>query len=200
MDLNEKLQNLRKQKGLTQEELAEILHVSRTAISKWEAGRGYPNIVSLKAISKLFSVTIDELLSSDELLFLAEEDNKQKQNSISDLIFGLLDVFSCLLLFFPLFAQRQNGIIQEVSLLSLTSISTYLKVIYFIFVASITLSGILNLTLQNCNSHYWLKIKDKLSLALSIFGVLLFIVSSQIYSALFLFVFLIIKMSILIKK
>ena len=43
MEFNEKLQNLRKQKGLTQEELAEALCVSRTAISKWELGRGYPS-------------------------------------------------------------------------------------------------------------------------------------------------------------
>ena len=46
MEFNEKLQNLRKQKGLTQEELATALFVSRTAISKWESGRGYPNIES----------------------------------------------------------------------------------------------------------------------------------------------------------
>ena len=64
MEFNEKLQELRKNKGLTQEELAEALYVSRTAISKWESGRGYPNIDSLKEISKFFSVTIDELLMS----------------------------------------------------------------------------------------------------------------------------------------
>ena len=52
MELSEKLQELRKEKGLTQEELAEALFVSRTAISKWESGRGVPNIESLKAISK----------------------------------------------------------------------------------------------------------------------------------------------------
>ena len=79
MEFNEKLQELRKQKNLTQEELAEILYVSRTAISKWESGRGYPNIDSLKAISKFFSLSLDELLSSDELLTIAEEDNKQKE-------------------------------------------------------------------------------------------------------------------------
>ena len=62
MELSEKLQELRKEKGLTQEELAEALFVSRTAISKWESGRGVPNIESLKAISKFFSVSIDELL------------------------------------------------------------------------------------------------------------------------------------------
>ena len=83
MEFNEKLQSLRKSKGLTQEELAEVLYVSRTAISKWESGRGYPNIDSLKAISKFFGVTIDELLSGNELLTIAEEDSKQQIAYIS---------------------------------------------------------------------------------------------------------------------
>ena len=82
MELNKKIQELRKRKGLTQEELAEVLFVSRTAISKWESGRGYPNIESLKAISKFFGVTIDELLSGDELLTIAEKDTKQKEKHI----------------------------------------------------------------------------------------------------------------------
>ena len=50
MEFNEKLQKLRKEQNLTQEELAEKLFVSRTAISKWESGRGYPSIDSLKVI------------------------------------------------------------------------------------------------------------------------------------------------------
>jgi transcriptional regulator with XRE-family HTH domain len=61
MEFHEKLQELRKNKGLTQEELAKELYVSRTAISKWESGRGYPSIDSLKEISKFFSVSIDDL-------------------------------------------------------------------------------------------------------------------------------------------
>ena len=68
MEFNEKLRELRGRAGLTQEELAERLYVSRTAISKWESGRGYPNIESLKAIAKFFSVTLDELLSADEAI------------------------------------------------------------------------------------------------------------------------------------
>ena len=68
MEFHEKLQELRKARGLTQEELAEALYVSRAAVSKWESGRGYPGIDSLKAISKYFSITIDELLSGNELL------------------------------------------------------------------------------------------------------------------------------------
>ena len=82
MEFNEKLQVLRKQKGFTQEELAEILFVSRTAISKWESGRGYPNIDSLKSIAKSFGVTVDELLSGDELLTIAEEDGRNNPNLI----------------------------------------------------------------------------------------------------------------------
>ncbi|MBO5725703.1 MAG: helix-turn-helix transcriptional regulator, partial [Clostridia bacterium] len=60
MEFNEKLQELRKQKGLTQEELSIKLIVSSTAVSKWESGRGYPNIDSLKSIANLFSVTVDD--------------------------------------------------------------------------------------------------------------------------------------------
>ena len=51
MEFNKKLQELRKQKGFTQEELAELLFVSRTAVSKWESGRGYPNIDSIFVLS-----------------------------------------------------------------------------------------------------------------------------------------------------
>lgn len=51
MEFHEKLQELRKNKGMTQEELAKELFVSRTAISKWESGKGYPSIDSLKEIS-----------------------------------------------------------------------------------------------------------------------------------------------------
>ncbi|MBR3866783.1 MAG: helix-turn-helix transcriptional regulator, partial [Butyricicoccus sp.] len=113
MEFNEKLRELRKQKGLTQEELAASLYVSRTAVSKWESGRGYPNIESLKAIAKLFSVTVDELLSSGELLTLAEEDHKQIENHLRDRVFGLLDLSVVMFLFLPIFAQRTGGRIQE---------------------------------------------------------------------------------------
>lgn len=92
MEFNEKLQALRKQKGLTQEELADALYVSRTAVSKWESGRGYPSIDTLKDISAFFNITIDELLSGGELLNIAENDNKQKQNRFRAVVFGLLDV------------------------------------------------------------------------------------------------------------
>ena len=111
MDFSEKLQELRKQKSLTQEELAQKLYVSRTAVSKWESGRGYPNLDSLKDIAKFFSITIDELLSGNEILKIAENDIKRKQNSLLDLFFGLIDISALLLLFLPFFAEKINAFI-----------------------------------------------------------------------------------------
>ena len=199
MEFNEKLQELRKNKCLTQEELAEALYVSRTAISKWESGRGYPSIDSLKAIAKYFSVTIDELLSSNEVLNIAEEDNKQKEKHLKSLVFGLLDISVLMFFFLPFFGQDTNGVIQEVSLLSLNGIATYLKVVFFAVVISIAVYGILTITFQNSQKMFWEKSKDKISLILNVFAVLLFIISTQVYAGAFLFIFLIIKALMLIK-
>ena len=101
MEFCEKLQELRKSRGLTQEELAEQLYVSRTAISKWESGRGYPSIDSLKAIAKYFSVSVDDLLSGDTVLAIAEEDRARREKRSRTLVFGLLDCSAGLLLFLP---------------------------------------------------------------------------------------------------
>ena len=90
MEFNEKLQQLRKEKEWTQEQLAEELFVSRTAISKWESGKGYPNINSLKSISKLFSISIDDLLSGEELISLAADENCTNINKVYSLVFGTL--------------------------------------------------------------------------------------------------------------
>ena len=200
MEFNEKLQELRKQKGLTQEELAEILFVSRTAVSKWESGRGMPSIESLKAISKFFAVTLDDLLSSEELLVIAEDDYKQKEMYFQDMIYGLLDCSMSLLFLLPFFGQKVNGVIQEVSLLALTEISFYLKVLYLIVVIGMTVLGVLTLVLRNCNGVFWIQNKRKASLLVNSIGVFLFILSKQPYAAAFVFVFLIIKVLVSMKR
>ena len=68
MLLNEKLRMLRKEKNLTQEELAEQLNVSRQAITKWESGEGIPDVENLKQISTLFNVIIDDLVKEDKTI------------------------------------------------------------------------------------------------------------------------------------
>ena len=200
MEFHEKLQELRKQKGLTQEELAESLYVSRTAISKWESGRGYPNIDSLKAIAKFFSVTIDELLSGEEVLTIAEEDQKQKESILRDMVFGLLDLSVAMFFFVPFFGQKADGYVQAVSLLFLTEIVPYLKAAYFVMVIGMVAFGISTLVLQNYRGAFWVRNKSILSLLINTATVLLFIISSQPYAAAFVFMFLVIKVVMLIKK
>ena len=119
MEFGQKLQELRKSRGITQEELGKSLYVSRTAISKWESGRGYPNIDSLRAIAKFFCITVDELLSTDEVLSLAEQDNKQKSERMRDLVYGLLDVCAVMLIFLPFFAVQTEETVLSVSLIAL---------------------------------------------------------------------------------
>lgn len=199
MEFHEKLQELRKSRGMTQEELAEVLYVSRTAVSKWESGRGMPNIESLKAISKFFTVSLDDLLSGEELLVIAEDDHKQKELYIRDLVYGLLDCSMALLLWLPFFGQSADGAIQEVSLLTLTKIQLYLKISYFIVVVGMTVLGVLTLGLMNCNYVFWTQNKSKGSLLLNAMGVFLFIISQQPYAAVFALSFLIMKVLILIK-
>ena len=200
MEFNEKLQELRKQKGLTQEELAEALYVSRAAISKWESGRGYPNIDSLKEISRFFSVTIDDLLSGSEILTIAEEDQKQKNSLLLDLVFGLLDLSVSMFLFLPLFGQREHDTVYEVSLLALSNIAPYLMGAYITIIAGMILWGILTLALQNCNGKFWVNYKRRISFLLGGSGTLLFIVGMQPYAAALLFIFLCIKVLVFAKK
>lgn len=200
MEFHQKLQELRKQKGLTQEELAAALYVSRTAVSKWESGRGYPNIDSLKAIAAFFGVTVDTLLSGDQLLNIAEADNNKDRTRLTDLVFGLLDLSSLVFLFLPLFGQRVGDTICEVSLLALTEAPDYLRLAYFAAVIALCACGILTLAMQGCAAPRWVNLRRYLSLGLNAGGVLLFIISSQVYAAAFLFIFLTVKALMLLKK
>ena len=62
MEFNNKLYDLRKKKGLSQEELAGRLNVSRQTVSKWEVGESAPDMENLVALSELFGVSLDELV------------------------------------------------------------------------------------------------------------------------------------------
>ena len=68
MTLGEKIKEARKKAGLTQEQFAEKICVSRQAVTKWEADKGTPDVENLKAISNLLNVSIDFLLNNDEKL------------------------------------------------------------------------------------------------------------------------------------
>lgn len=200
MEFNLKLQELRKQKGITQDELAEILHVSRPAVSKWESGRGYPNIETLKAISVFYGISIDDLLSSNELLTITETNHKEALSHFGDLTFGWFDCCLATFFFLPLFAQRYGHFVSSVSLLTLDHISTYLKTSYFVFTIATILFGVITLAMQNSKNMVWHQNKRKLSLILSTLYILLLITSLQPYAACFVFIIMICKVLILSKR
>lgn len=69
---SEKFKQLRKDKDLTQEQIADIFHVSPQAVSRWETGTNYPDIETLLQLSSFFDVTVDELLEADKVAKEAE--------------------------------------------------------------------------------------------------------------------------------
>lgn len=185
MEFHEKLQALRKRQGITQEELASALYVSRTAVSKWESGRGFPGIDSLKAIAAYFGVTVDDLLSGEELLTAVQAEQTRTVRSLRDTVFGLLDVGTLLLLFLPLFGQETEAGAHAVSLLSLTGAQAYFTVISASLVAAIVLWGICALALQSCTAPLWSKVKAPVSVALGLSFVLFLILTRHPYAAVF---------------
>ena len=68
MTLGEKIKEARKQCGLSQEELAEKMAVSRSAVAKWETDKGLPDIENLKSLSKLLNVSVDHLLNDEDII------------------------------------------------------------------------------------------------------------------------------------
>ncbi len=193
MEFNEKLQELRKNKGLTQEELAESLYVSRTAVSKWESGRGYPNIESLKELSRFFSVSIDELLSGEKLLFIAEKENKTNIKNICELLFSVVDLFYFLLIFLPLYPDRANGFVYSVSLLNYTEISQFNKAIYWGMLIALILTGATKIIFIKAKKEKINKVVTVLSVVLNIIIVLIFATTREVYALILVFLFLIIK-------
>ena len=65
MNFSDKLQKIRKEHNITQEGLADKLNVSRQAVSKWESGQAYPDTEKLIQISKIFNVSLDELIDEN---------------------------------------------------------------------------------------------------------------------------------------
>lgn len=65
MTLGGKIRNYRKQAGLTQEQLADKLFVSRQAITKWESDTGTPDINNIQALAQLFNISVDNLLKDE---------------------------------------------------------------------------------------------------------------------------------------
>ena len=193
MEFHEKLKELRTARGLTQEELAELLFVSRTAVSKWESGRGYPNIDSLKALSAFFTVSLDKLICSEAAIALAEKDKKESIFSYAVLLCCALDVLCALLLFLPIFGTKY------VSVFAFTEIAPWVRIAFISVIGITVLNGICGFILLYFEKPLWHRHRLITGIGLSVLGSLLFIAARQPYAAVFYFAFLLIKLLLLFK-
>lgn len=82
MEFKDKIVSLRKEKRISQEELAERLNISRQAIAKWENGESYPDIDNLILLSNIFSISIDGLLKNDNCTEILSAKNCLEYNQI----------------------------------------------------------------------------------------------------------------------
>lgn len=197
MEFNEKLQQLRKKQNLTQEQLADQLYVSRTAVSKWESGKGYPNIESLKCISKLFSVTIDELLSSDELITLAESENRSNIKKIYNLISGIIDLLAVVFIVLPIYGKPDGDYVYSVNLLSNTHMPNMDKTIYWAVFLSMIGLGMIRLAFLYFDKEFWYRLASKCSLVLGAAAICLFAAAREPYATILLFLFFGVKIFLL---
>lgn len=196
MEFNEKLQKLRTSENLTQEELAQKLFVSRTAVSKWESGRGYPSIDSLKTIANYFHITIDELIGGEEMVTLAEEDMKNTNKKYTALICGILDCLIALLFFIPMFASSGSN---PVTMLNLTGVSGWLKIVFISVTALTVINGFSTVVISNFDKALWNKHRIITGMALSVMGTILFILTRQPYAGVF-YLFLFLTKGVLVIK
>ena len=200
MEFGEKVQKLRNQNKWTQEQLAEKLYVSRTAVSKWESGKGYPNIDLLKDVAKLFNKTIDELLSSEEILDIAKIENTSNMKRTNNLVYGLLDIISVLFIFLPLYARRTENFVYSVSLVSTNDISYMIKISCIIILSIISVIGLAENVLYFIDNKKIQRIINVLSLIVQTFSILFFAIARQVYLTAIVFILLIIKILIIAKK
>jgi len=193
MDFSEKLQNLRKQNGLTQEELAAKLFVSRTAVSKWESGRGYPNIDSLKEISKFFSVSVDELLSSDELINAAQDENRKNISDLLDMLAGFADIMCVLPLLLPLYPEKVSGSFSAVSLFEFAQKSFAPACICFALFVLLMVTGTAKLVMNRRHIENGRNTLTVISFVLSIVSVLFLTAARLPYAVTVMFLLFIVK-------
>ena len=192
MEFNEKLQEQRKARGLTQEELAEALFVSRTAISKWESGRGYQSLDSLKEISKFFSVSIDDLICSEEIISVAEEEKKECIDKYVSLICSTLDILPSLLLFMPVFGNGTDSP-SSVSLYAITGPGKWIKMVFGSLIGVTALNGICGLIISSFDRPVWNRHRLVTGMVLSTIGAAVFILTRQPYAGIIYLAILVVK-------
>lgn len=110
MDINKKLKEKRLEANLTQQELADILHVSRQTISSWEVGRTYPDLDLLVALSELYDTPLDDLLKEDSEMVkdITEKVKKSERRKLLNIFLSLLLIIMIGIGSFSIWKNIQN--------------------------------------------------------------------------------------------
>lgn len=197
MELSEKIQKLRKEHNLTQEQFAEKLFVSRTAVSKWETGRGMPSMESLQMIAKLFHITLDELLSTEEIVVIAESENKENIKRFASYIDGIINLAALLALLLPLYKVEDNGFFYSVPLYQLGG---WQGLVFWIAPIIMILCGIVELLLIGREQEKLIRIISAVGTIAHVSTITLLIVSGHPYPTVLLFFMFALKGVLLLKK
>lgn len=197
MEFHEKLQELRKARGLTQEELAEALFVSRTAVSKWESGRGYPNIDSLKDLAEFFSVTVDEMLSGEKIISIAEKENKSNIKNLCGILIGITDLFAFMLIILPLYPKTIDGEILSVNLFSYSELAPSIRQTYWLLFVLLIVIGLIKLLLIKGKIEKGSGFINGFSIGISVLTVVLLAITREAYAVVMVFLLLLVKMMLI---
>ena len=194
MELGKKIKKIRNDNKLTQEQFAEKMLVSRTAVSKWENGTCYPSIDSLKYMSKIFNVSLDKLLSSEEILEIAKTENQSNISKYNGLLFCLLDIVRIIFIFLPLYSYKTDDFVYSVSLFNSNELESTLKIIFMLIFITFLILGIIELILNFKGNN---RLINKISMFLDIISIFVLLFTKQPYVIALMFIIFVIKIIML---
>lgn len=206
-EFGEKLKILRTKKNMTQEQLAEKLFVSRVTVSKWESGRGLPNIDSLKLLAKTMDVSVDALLCGSEIVCAAEKQIFQTGENLQRFFIALTDILCVLLLILPIYTDFSNATFRQTVISSLHTANVLTKIGHYFFDILIVLFGIIEIAIQNVQKIQVIQggikktgfqIQAIFSVLITLAAILWNIITRQMYVGIFLVFMLALKFFILI--
>lgn len=160
MNFKDKLKALRVERGISQEKLADVIHVSRSAIAKYENGNGKPSKDTLEALARYFNVDTDEL---DDDLEVKKINNKKAFLLISSICGGLLVVFSIIAVVLYNKAKFMT------SGPNIYAIFMWLALIFLMILGVILLSAfIISIAKHNCRKAYLIVFLSTISVSLAV--------------------------------
>lgn len=190
MNFPEKLKRLRKEKGMTQEELAEKIYVSRTLISKYENGAVYPTEENIEKLALFFGVKISDLIDNEDTvqLVLKEKDLADKINSVLSRIIISLSTLASVLSFIPMLRLRfydySNGTpptLKEVIMSPMHLSIIRNNPIVVITVLSLLANAVLSALLLRRKNNAWLKLSNYIAFVINLFLLFFAVVFTIIY-------------------